>query len=115
MSKEFEVQVVNWADVAGRGVIEELLRAHASFRVANVNSQSNAVKDIEKAIEAQGMTCRVRTNHRGEAVAALSVLTLGGAAAGAAAIGAHNLATKDPDYEIVKDMFGSDISVAFMK
>ena len=115
MSKEFQGEIVNWADVAGRGAIEELLRAHASFRVANVNSQSNAVKDIEKAIEEQGMTCRVRTNHRGKAVAALSLLTLGGAAVGAAAIGAHNLATRDPDYEIIKDMFGNDISVSYMK
>ena len=112
---EKDWKVVNYSDFAGRGVIEQLLRARASFRVEQVNSQSNAVENIEKIIERLGMTCRVRTNNRGWVVAGASLLTLGGAAVGAAAIGAHNLATHDPDYEIVKDMFGQDLSVNYMK
>lgn len=31
-----------------------------------------------------------------------------------AAVVVHNLATKDPDYEIVKEMFGSDIQVEYV-
>ena len=69
---------------------------------------------VERTIESDGMKCRVRTANRGWAIGALSVLTLGAAATAAAAVGVHNLVTKDPDYEIVKEMFGSDIQVEYV-
>jgi hypothetical protein len=96
--------------------VATLITEKLSFAVVNVPSgkQSLAVEMVERAIESTGMKCRVRTANRGWAVGALSVLTLGAAAAAAAAVGVHNLATKDPDYEIVKEMFGSDISVNYM-
>ena len=96
--------------------VSELIAAKESFGVAGVPSgkQSTAVEIVERAIESAGMKCRVRTENRGWAIGALSVLTLGAAAAAAAAVGVHNLATKDPDYEIVKEMFGSDIQVNYM-
>ena len=96
--------------------VATLIGEKSSFAVVNVPSgkQSLAVEMVERAIESIGMKCRVRTANRGWAIGALSVLTLGTAAVAAAAVGVHNLATKDPDYEIVKEMFGSDISVNYM-
>ena len=96
--------------------VTTLIAEKSSFAVVDVPSgkQSLAVEMVERAIELTGMKCRVRTANRGWAIGALSVLTLGTAAAAAAAVGVHNLATKDPDYEIVKEMFGSDIQVNYM-
>lgn len=96
--------------------VATLIAEKSSFAVVNVPSgkQSLAVEMVERAIESIGMKCRVRTANRGWAIGALSVLTLGTATVAAAAVGVHNLATKDPDYEIVKEMFGSDISVNYM-
>ena len=93
--------------------VTTLIAEKSSFAVVDVPSgkQSLAVEMIERVIESTGMKCRVRTANRGWAIGALTALTLGGAAVAAAAVGAHNLATKDPDYEIVKEMFGSDIQV----
>ena len=105
----------DWEDFSGK--VPELISAKESFSVAGVPSgkQSTAVEIVERAIESAGMKCRVRTENRGWAIGALSVLTLGAAAAAAAAVGAHNLATSNPDYEIVKEMIGSDIQVEYKK
>ena len=96
--------------------VTTLIAEKSSFAIVDVPSgkQSLAVEMVERAIESTGMKCRVRTANRGWAIGALSVLTLGTAAAAAAALGVHNLATKDPDYEIVKEMFGSDIQVEYV-
>ena len=96
--------------------IAELISNKSSFAIVGIPSgkQSLAVEMVERAIESRGMKCRVRTANRGWAVGALTALTFGGAAIAAAAVGAHNLATKDPDYEIVKEMFGSDIQVEYV-
>lgn len=96
--------------------IGELIESKESFFV-NVErgKQQTAVLVVEQAIEAAGLKCRVRTVNRGWAVAALTVFTLGAGAATAAAVGVHNLATINPDYEIIKGMFNSDIHVKYMK
>jgi hypothetical protein len=112
-----KLQVVTfngWESLESR--VATLIAEKSSFAVVNVPSgkQSLAVEMVERAIESIGMKCRVRTANRGWAIGALSVLTLGTAAVAAAAVGVHNLATKDPDYEIVKEMFGSDFSVNYM-
>lgn len=88
-----------------------------SFGVVNVGfgKQSQIVDMVEREIESAGLSCRVRTANRGWAVAALTVATLGGAAAAGAAIAAHDLATKDPDYEVIKEMLGSDVAVEYQK
>jgi len=97
--------------------IETLLSAHESFEVVDVKSfkQSTVVDVIERSIESMGMTCRVRTRGRGVVAAALAVPTFGGSIAAGAAIAVHNLATKDPDYEVIKDMIGSDVRVIYFK
>ena len=101
--------------------IQEKVRAFVllkeSFGIVNVafGKQSQVVDLIEREIESAGFSCRVRTANRGWAVAALTVATLGGAAAAGAAIAAHDLATKDSDYEVIKEMFGSDVAVEYQK
>ena len=97
--------------------VSEFIAAKESFGVAGVptGKQSTAVEIVERAIETAGMKCRVRTANRGWAIGALSVFTLGTAAAAAAAVGVHNLATSNPNYEIVKEMFGSDIQVEYIE
>ena len=55
------------------------------------------------------LTCRVYTEYRSTAVAAL----LG--AVSAAAIGVHNLATWNPDYEIGKNYVKRTLSVRYKK
>ena len=112
-----KLQVVTfngWESLESR--VATLIAEKSSFAVVNVPSgkQSLAVEMVERAIESSGMKCRVRTANRGWAIGALTALTLGGAAVAAATVGAHNLATKDPDYEIVKEMFGSDIQVEYV-
>ena len=96
--------------------IEQLIESRSSFFV-NVErgKQQTAALALERAIEAAGLKCRVRTANRGWAVAALTVFTLGVGATAAAAVGVHDLVTINPDYEIIKGMFDSDIQVEYMK
>ena len=97
--------------------IENLIRNHDSFEVVDVEmgKQGTVVDVIERTIENLGMECRVRTNGRGIAAAALAPFTFGASLAAGAAIAAHNLSTNDPDYEIIKEMFGSDVRVIYFK
>jgi len=107
----------NTKDVEGFvSKIGDLIESRTSFFV-NVErgKQQTAVLVVEQAIEAAGLKCRVRTANRGWAVAAITVFTLGIGAAAAAAVGVHDIATINPDYEIVKGMFDSDIKVTYMK
>ena len=114
-----EVTVIDYTkDIEGmHDRMRELVVENKTFEVVNValGKQSLVVKVIESAIEERGKTCRVRTNGRGFAAAALAIPTLGASLAAGAAIAAHNLATKDPDYEIIKDMFGSGVKVVYFK
>lgn len=97
--------------------VRDCILNRESFAVSNVDfgKQSNIVEMIEREIESAGLSCRVRTANRGWAVAAMSIATLGGAAVAGAAIAAHDLATKDPDYEVIKEMLGSDVAVEYKK
>ncbi len=97
--------------------IDELIRCHQSFEVVDVKwgKQGTVVDIVERTIEANGMTCRVRTNGRGIAAAALAIPTLGGSLAAGGAIAVHNIATRNPDYEVIKEMFGADVRVIYYK
>lgn len=107
----------NTKDVEGFvAKIDPLIASKSSFLVnVEKGKQQTAALALERAIEAAGLKCRVRTANRGWAVAALTVLTLGVGAAAAAAVGVHDIATINPDYEIIKGMFDSDIQVEYMK
>ena len=97
--------------------VSTLIQEKKSFKVLNVPSgqQATAVELVERAIEAAGLTCRVRTENRGWLAAGLAVAVPVVGVAAAAAIAGHNLSTKDPDYEVLKEMVGSDIAVNYMK
>ena len=97
--------------------IEKLVQGHRSFEVVDVKlgKQGTVVDIVERTIEENGLKCRVRTNGRGFAAAALAIPTLGGSLAVGAAIAAHNLSTVNPDYEVIKEMVGSDVRVIYFK
>lgn len=97
--------------------IEKLIRKHESFDIVNVKrgQQSTVVEVVESAIESCDMKCRVRTNCRGVAAAGLTLVTLGWGAAAFGAIAAHDIATINPDYEVIKDMIGSGVRVKYCK
>lgn len=97
--------------------IFELISANESFRIVDVRrgTKGRVVDIVERAIESQSKTCRVRTNGRGIAAAALALPTLGWSVVACGAIAAHNFATRDPDYEVIKDMFGTDVRVIYFR
>ncbi len=113
------MSIIDWSKDRGTfpSKIAALIQEKKSFKVLNVVSghQSIAVELVEHAIEAAGLTCRVRTENRGWLAAGLAVVAPVVGATAAAAIAGHNLSIKDPDYEVVKEMVGSDIAVIYMK
>ena len=113
------ISIIDWSkDIeALPSKIATLIQAKKSFKVLNVHSgqQATGVELVECAIEAAGLTCRVRTENRGWLVAGLAAAVPVAGAVAAASIVGHNLSTKDPDYEVLKEMVGSDIAVNYMK
>lgn len=97
--------------------VETLVQERKSFEVVDVKvgKQGTVVDIVERIIETNGLKCRVRTNGRGFAAAALAIPTLGGSLVAGAAIAAHDLSTANPDYEVIKEMFGSDVRVIYFK
>lgn len=99
--------------------LKKAIQAHRTFRViCNKGGQSFIANWLETEIESQGLKCRIYTSKRSALMASSLIPTGVTQVAGiVAAIGiaAHNIATYNPDYEIVKDTIGSDISVYFRK
>lgn len=108
-------QVVLFKDL-NQEKADELLRAHASFEVVNVPSfhQADAVAIVENRCEALGMKCRVYQKGRSIIGGVLTAIAPPVGAGILAGLGAHNLATYDPDYEIRKE-FGTGIVVTYVK
>lgn len=98
------------------GELHNLISNRKSFVLDNINrlNMPEAVKSVEKAIEAQDMKCRVYTKGRVAAMTAELAIPMVGWAA-AAAIGVHNLATWDPDYEIAKNILTGSLTVQHKK
>ncbi len=96
--------------------INELISSHTSFVLENIArlNMSEAVESIERKIENRGMKCRVYTKGRSAALAGELAVPLVGWAA-AAAIGLHNLATWDPDYEIGKNLLTGTLTIEYKK
>lgn len=106
------------ADSLTKEKLKELIFYRESFDIANVNDISETVKKVEHAIEHQEktLTCRVYTEYRSGAVAgSLWSPTAVLGAVSAVAIGVHNLATWNPDYEIGKNYVKRTISVRYKK
>lgn len=100
--------------------IDELLDQHKSFVLQDVarTNMSEAVESIEKKIEFRGLKCRVYTKGRAASIAAAWIpfpITAIGGLASAIAIGAHNIATWDPDYEIAKNLAMGTLTINYKK
>lgn len=96
--------------------VKSFVEARESFNIVNVKSgkQSFVVDIVEKAIEGEGLKCRVRVAGREWVAAGASVASLGIGLLAMVAIAGHNIATEKPDYEIIKEMVGSDMSVVYL-
>ena len=117
MSETVQIELFN-AEFLTKQKLHDLIFYRKSFDITNVNDISETVKIVEYVIEHQQkkLTCRVYTEYRSTAVAGSlwSPTALLGAVS-AAAIGVHNLATWNPDYEIGKNYIKRTISVRYKK
>ena len=100
--------------------VENLLREKKSFEIEKIGSAnvSNTVATLEKLIESMDMKCRVYTIGR-KAIMAAAVtpnpVTFLAGVASSIAIGAHNVATWNPDYEIGKYITKDRLLVEYKK
>ena len=83
----------------------KLIETHRTFNIVGLEGKmSSAVTSIKSIVESEGLKCRVFTH--GRAITALSAFASGitSAIGGASIIGVtgHEIATFNPDYEIVK-------------
>lgn len=96
--------------------LNSLINSKSDFLITEVSNLGYAVKQLEKAIEGKGMSCRVYTKGRSAAIAAAAIPTpvtvIGGWLSGIG-IAAHNLATLNPDYEIAKNKISGEITVSY--
>ena len=103
-------------NVIGNGKLEELVKQKKSFEVVGTSGKmSEAVNIVETAIESLGLSCRIYTKGR---IAAAGATVFGGVtgalgAVSAVGIAAHNLATYNPDYEVVKHVVDNKLSVIY--
>jgi hypothetical protein len=96
----------------------DLIARRQSFTLTNVTSIKQSVKRLEELIEKQNLSCRVYTAGRATTVAAAAIPVSPTVLAGwasAIAIGAHNLATFNPDYEIAKFPLSAKLEINFKK
>lgn len=96
------------------------IRRHENFSVSDIKgAQSVAVKWLKNEIESQGMRCRIFYGYR-KAVLAGAVIPSAGITQAIAittglAMAIHNVATRNPDYEICKAVVGSGVEVTYRK
>ncbi|VXC73075.1 conserved hypothetical protein [Enterobacterales bacterium 8AC] len=117
MSEVIQIEAFN-AEQLTREKLKDLIFYRKSFNITNVTDLGETVKKVEYEIEHQEkkLSCRVYTEFRSTAVVGSlwSPTALLGAVS-AVAIGAHNLATWNPDYEIGKNYVTRTISVRYKK
>lgn len=94
--------------------IRTMLRNDESFVLENIHDMGGVVETIEKMIESMDKSCRVYTKGRTAALA--GEIAIGGVGLiAAAAIGIHNLATWNPDYELAKNLITGTLTVTYKK
>jgi hypothetical protein len=90
-----------------------------SFKVVGCGGRmSVAVQLMERAIEAEGLTCRIFSSGRKAAMAGMLIptgVTQFLCAISAVGMAAHNLATYNPDYEIEKHPIDNYLLITFKK
>lgn len=94
--------------IFARGIADQapdLIKDHETFAISDAVDTTRIANQIEKIIELHDMTCRVYNANRATSIAAALIPTpatvLFGAIS-AASIAIHNIATYNPDYEIIK-------------
>jgi len=100
--------------------IRSLIEQKGSFVLENIDrlNMGEAVETLENLIESKGLSCRIYTKGRAATVAAAAIPvspTVIGGWVSALAIGAHNLATWNPDYEIAKNLATGTLTVTYKK
>ena len=121
--------------------VKSMLEVNSSFEVVDINDMSEAVSVLEKTIEECGLRCRTYTSKRSAVTAAVAAGgvagTVGASTVGvvfipvvgvslapilglagistAIGIGLHRLATRNPDYEIIKHPLSKKIVVEYKK
>ncbi|MDQ8919972.1 hypothetical protein RFH39_16910 [Acinetobacter baumannii] len=100
--------------------IKELIDQKKSFIVKDIDHTKlgGVVSLVEKAIESKGLKCRVYTENRASTMAAVAIptpVTIWAGVAAGIAIGAHNLATWNPDYEVGRNITAGTIKVNYKK
>ncbi|MCH8493988.1 MAG: hypothetical protein LAT53_12255 [Idiomarina sp.] len=95
--------------------LSNLIRSKQDFTIIGLAGKLNeASNNVENAIEEKGMTCRVYTRNRGYATAAAAFVPwVSWAAVGG--LLAHRLATRNPDYEVGKDIVKKRLYVTYKK
>ncbi|MFT0213938.1 hypothetical protein VQ643_15270 [Pseudomonas sp. F1_0610] len=95
-------------------LMNELIQQKSSFIINNVDVDDmlEVCADLENAIEAQCLTCRIYT--KGRLVAGLlSFLSYRVGVASIIGIAIHNCLTYNPDYEIARDIANGRILVNY--
>ncbi len=97
---------------------DDMLMARQSFRVIAVKSMLDVTADLEHKIEKLGLKCRVYTENRSASLALGLIptgVTTAVAIGSAVGILVHNIATFNPDYEVIKNFADNSIKVRFKK
>ena len=94
--------------------LDKLIEQGISFKLTTIKDMATVIKQLEKAIEDKGFSCRVYTEYRSAALAGALIptgvtQTIG--LASAIGIGLHNLVTYNPDYEIAKNEISKTITI----
>lgn len=94
--------------------MERMLKDGTSFVLEDIDrkNMSEVVETVEKMIESMGMSCRIYTKGRSAALIAVPVVGLSYAIA---ALGIHNLATWNPDYELAKNLITGTLTITYKK
>ncbi|MEV1740182.1 hypothetical protein [Pseudomonas japonica] len=107
-------------------MIEGLLKNKRSFEVIGLRGNfMDGIKLVETKIEALGMKCRIRSDMKASLAQGGLIGGLMGAASlpagiaigaiAAAATAGHQLATYNPDYEVLKDYVNKKLTVTYKK
>ena len=95
--------------------LEELISQRKNFVIIGLSGNlTETVKLVESAIERQGLSCRVYTKNRLAAAFAGS-LFFGEGLVAMAGIAIHNVATRNPDYEIARSIINNRLYVDYKK
>lgn len=100
--------------------ILELFKKRESFVLEDIGRTNlgEAAETLEKILRSLDLDCRIYTKGRSAAIAATIIptpVTVVSGLASAIAIGVHNVATWNPDYEIAKNPAMGTLTVEYKK